>query len=227
MLANRVDLYPARIARWVARLALGEPAEAHATDPAPAEIAEPARARLLGRWHEPDLDVFVRLEPGADGRIEQPGAGGERGRFALAAGGRWYGETAGAVGIALRLDGDRLLVRPAVGNDDYGTFERAPAVEAGPAAPPTGRNLSHELDAYATFAPGDRDHRPTVTIGLTGPLPLEPAGPDVYVADGWLTLRFTDAGKTLLVSADGARRVRFNRAPEANGRVPGQIRGLR
>jgi len=247
VLANRIDLYPALVAHRVARLALGEPAEADRTAPVPAEVAEPARTALLGRWHDPALDVYVRLEPGADGRLEQPGAGAERSRFALAADGSWYGEGAEA-GIALRLEqdrfgqdrpdqdrldqdrldqdrpgGDQLLVRPAIGSDDYGTFERVPAVSDA-ASPPAGRYVSPELDAYATVAPGTGGGPPSVAIGINRPWSLEPAGPDAWVADGWLTVRFADAGQTLLVSAYGAQRVRFARASASD--PPPQLRGL-
>ena len=229
VLTNRIDVYPALVARWVVRLALGVPTEADRTDRVPAEVAEPARPELLGRWHDPALDVFVRLEPGPGGRLEQPGAGGGRSRFALAADGRWYGEGAEA-SIALRLDRGRLLVRPAIGDDDYGTFELAPTAPPPPGAgsspaSPAGRYLSPELDAYATFDP-DGDAGPAVTIGLNPPWRLVPAGPDVFVADDWLTLRFADAGQTLLVSADGARRVRFDRVT-ATDSAPIHIRGLR
>ena len=237
VLANRVDLYPARVARWVARLALGVPAEADRTDPVSVEVAEPARAGLLGRWHDSELDVFVRFEPGADGRLEHPGPGGERTRFALAGDGCWYGEGA-AVSVALQLDqgrtdGDRLLVRPAIGDDDYGTLERAPTVASLPPGSdvwPRGRYFSSELDAYATFDPAagaDSSREPAVTIGLNRPWRLAPAGPDVYVADDWLTLRFADAGRTLLISEAGARRVRFSRVAGEDGPAPGFIRGLR
>jgi len=236
VLANRIDIYPALVARWVARITLGVPTDADRTDPVPVEVAEPARAGLLGRWHDPELDVFVRFEPGADGRLEHPGAGGERSRFALAADGRWYGEGAG-VSVALQLDrgradGDRLLVRPAIGDDDYGTLERAPAAAPppGPGAWPAGRYFSSELDAYATFDPDagpDGGGGPAVTIGLNRPWRLAPAGPDVYVADDWLTLRFADAGQTLLVSADGARRVRFSRVVGDDQPAPVYLRGLR
>ncbi|MGH8835556.1 MAG: serine hydrolase domain-containing protein [Actinomycetes bacterium] len=232
VLANRIDIYPALVARWVARLALGVPTEEDRTDRVPAEVAEPARSGLLGRWHDPALDVFVRFEPGADGRLEQPGAGGERSRFALAADGRWHGESA-AASITLqldrdRLDGDRLLVRPAIGDDDYGTFERAPVAPppSGPDSPPAGRYFCPELDAYAVFEP-DTDAGPAVTIGLNPSWRLAPAGPDVYVADDWLTLRFADAGQTLLVSADGARRIRFSQVTAEDGPAPVYLGGLR
>ena len=233
VLTNRIDIYPALVARWVVRLALGVPADTDRTDPVPAEVAEPARPGLLGRWHDPVLDVFVQLEPGADGRLEQSGAGGERTRFALAADGRWYGEGAEA-SIALRLDrdrpdGERLLVGPAIGADDYGTFERAAPVApapSGPAQSPAGRYFSPELDAYATFDP-DGGTGPAVSIGLNPPWRLAAAGPDVYVADDWLTLRFADAGQTLLVSGYGARRVRFSRASADDGPAPVYLRGLR
>lgn len=248
VLANRIDIYPALVARWVARLALAAPAEADRNDPVPVEVAEPARAGLLGRWHDPELDVFVRLEPGPDGRLEQSSAGGERSRFALAADGRWYGEGTEA-GVALqlepnplgvdrlggdrlggdRLGGDRLVVRPAIGGDDYGTFRRAPAVTAspGPGRRPAGRYFSPELDAYATFDPdAGSDGGPAVTIGLNRPWALVPAGPDVYVADDWLTLRFADGEQTLLVSAYGARRVRFSRVTGDEHPAPHHVRGL-
>jgi CubicO group peptidase (beta-lactamase class C family) len=237
VLTNRIDIYPALVARWVVRLALGVPVETELTDPVPAEVAEPARSGLLGRWHDPVLDMFVRLEPGPGGRLEQPGPGGERFRFALAADGRWYGEGAGA-SIALQLDRDRLggdrlgrdrlLVRPAIGDDDYETFERAQIAlpPPGPGAPPAGRYFSPELDAYATFDP-DGDAGPAVTIGLNRPWRLASAGPDVYVADDWLTVRFTGGGQTLLVSADGARLVRFSRVAAEDSSAPVYLRGLR
>lgn len=222
VLANRTDIYPALAARWVARLALGSPAQAGGTDPVDPETALAARPGLLGTWHDPLRDLYVRLEPGSDGRVEQP-TGSERGRFARAADGRWYGEGA-EVGVAYALDGERLLLRPAYEDDeDLGTFERAPSPPRSVAAP-AGSYYSDELAAYVTFDP-DGGSDPTVTIGLGKPLPLALAGPDVYSAGDTLTLRFADGGRTLLVSAAGARRIRFSRLP-AGSVPPRQMRGL-
>lgn len=223
VLANRVDVYPALIARWVANLALGAPANAGRTDPIPVAEAEASRAGLIGSWHDPERDVLTRLDPGPDGRLEQPGGDGERSQYALAADGAWYGEGS-AVSMAYQLDGERLLERATVGEQDLGRFERVPTPTA-VTEPPAGAYYSQELAAFATFEPGRGADPATVTIGLSSPRPLEQVAPDGYLADRWLTLRIVDAGQTLLVSADGAHHVRFAAVPPAS-EIRRDIRGL-
>ena len=83
------------------------------------------------------------------------------------------------------------------------------------------------LGGLATSAALGAGGRITDMRGALRALRLAAAGPDVYVADDWLTLRFADAGQTLLVSGYGARRVWFSRASADDGPAPVYIRGLR
>ena len=218
VLANRSDVYPSQIAVAAIELLTGAPLTT-ATRPVPADQAEQARDKILGRWHDQDRDVFLDVQPGPDGSIECLDEG-ETSRFMLAPDGRWQG-TAGAASLVYRLQGDHLRCTPKVGEEIYGEYVRA-ADDAGAEQPPVGTYFSDELAAYAVITM-DNDG-PTVQIGLNPAERMEQAGPGVWIARG-MTLRRAGAGADLLISADGARRVLFSRVAEAQP-VPEYIRGL-
>jgi hypothetical protein len=82
VLANRSDVYPSQIAVAAIELLTGAPPTT-ATRPVPADHAEQARDKIIGRWHDQDRDVFVDVQPGPDGSIECLDEG-ETFRFMLA-----------------------------------------------------------------------------------------------------------------------------------------------
>ena len=207
VLANRNDHSPSQLAAAVALAAMTGREVASCLDdvyghPVPPGDADRTRPALLGRWHEPDQDVFLDVRPGDDGGIEVH-EGGTPYRYRLGTDGMWHG-VAEAGGSTYRLDGTTLTAAHRVSGDVSGRYRPAGEGEAGPL--PVGRYTSAELDADAVLAAGGP---PTVTIGAADPVALEPAGPGVWCGGG-VTVRAEGAG--LLVSTPGARRVRFTRA---------------
>ncbi|MGI9005690.1 MAG: serine hydrolase domain-containing protein [Streptosporangiaceae bacterium] len=240
VLASRNDRYASHVALAAAAALLGDgdPAARYRANPmvANARAADPARAasELAGVWHEPEQDVF--LDVVADGGQLVIGAGGENGgrdRFELGADGRWHGiGTASASCYA--ADGGELVAAWGLSDRSEGRFRRAePATgdSDGGRAVPAGWYRNDELQVQSGLradGPGAR-----ITIGLAPARPLVPAGPGVWRCRGGdqpgstqLTVRAAADGAELLVSAPGARRVRFTRVPGA-GSGPELPRGLR
>ena len=218
VLANRSDVYPSQLAVAAVELLAGAPPTT-AAQPVPANRAEQARAEIIGRWHDQDRDVFLDVTTGPHRAIECYDEG-EISRFVLASDRRWHG-TAGAASLAYRLRGDRLQCTPKVGEEIYGEYVRA-GDRAGTEQPPVGTYLSEELAAYAVITANNG--MPTVQIGISPAERMEQAGPGVWIARG-MTVRRPGTGADLLISVDGARRVRFSRVAEPRS-VPTYIRGL-
>ncbi len=234
VLSNRNDRYASHVAlaAAVALLDGGNPAECYralAGIPAGGRSDLAARS-LAGVWHEPGQDVF--LDVTADGDRLVIGAGEAMERFLLGTDGRWHGtggaaassyteadgELTAAWGLSDRSDGRVRRAEPAVGSDRW-------------RAVPAGLYRNDELRVQAdlrTDGPGAR-----IAIGLAPDRPLVPAGPGVWRCRGdgqpggtALTVRASGDGAELLVSAPGARRVRFTRVTSGT-HEPELPRGLR
>lgn len=244
VLANRNDRGPSRLALAVALAArtgrpVGDCLHEARGHPVPLEVARPARPALLGRWHEPDQDLFLDIVAAAgDGMPDLGGievrAGDEPARYRLGRDGRWHG-VGEAAGETYRLDGPHLIAADRVSGDVSGRYARAGEADAGPV--PAGRYASAELAAEALLVASEP---PTITIGAAEPVRLAPAGPGAWYGGG-VTVRAVGDGRTastaagdgvrastavgdgvtastavgggLTVSTAGARRVRFTRVP--------------
>ena len=237
VLASRNDRYASHVALATAAALLGdgEPAERYLTlAGVPASGDAEAASVLAGVWHEPEQDVF--LDVAADGDRLVIGAGSENGgpeHFELGADGRWHGRGTAAASCYL-VSGGELIAGWGLSDRSDGRFRRAEPATAdsdrGPAVP-AGLYRNDELRVHADLradGPGAQ-----ITIGLAPARPLVPAGPGVWRCRGGdqpggtpLTVRASGDGDELLVSAPGARRVRFARVAGA-GPAPGLPRGLR
>ena len=235
VLANRNDRYASLVALAVAGAILtgDDPADLYRSLPGQAagdtRAASAGAAALSGTWHEPDLDIFIDVA--ADGDQLVVGAGGEasaKERFFLAADGRWLGVGPAAAGC-YAIEGGDLVALSRLSGRTEGRYRRA---EAGSGqAVPAGLYWNDELRAAARVEAVNAGAR--IAIGLAPARRLVPAGDGVWRCQGGehpgatpLTVRASGDGAELLVSAVGARRVRFGKVT-GSGQEPELPRGLR
>jgi CubicO group peptidase (beta-lactamase class C family) len=227
VLANRDDRYASHVALAVARaLVAGEDPESVYAQlsgvPVPAERARSEAATIAGLWHEPSQDVHLQLAADDDGLADDAGN-----RYRLAADGRWHG-VGGAAGQTYALGGGVLTALWGLSGRAEGRYERVPTGPAGSSqSPPLGIFRNEEFGADAVLARCALGEL-TVRIGLAGPRGLMSAGPGAWRTSGQhggITIRLDRAApERLLISLEGARRIRFDRVAEGPGRLGG-VRG--
>jgi hypothetical protein len=115
-----------------------------------------------------------------------------------------------------------------------GRFSRAePSAHGSPPVAPAGIFFNEELRAHAVIRASESG-APEITIGLAAPRALIPVDETVWrgLASGQpgssapITVRFAPGNTALLISAPGARRVRFERVTGGTAE-PNLMRGLR
>ncbi len=244
VLANRDDRYASHVALAVATALTGggDPRTAYLAltgDPAPAERASREAEGVAGLWHEPGQDVFVELEvappPSDPSQIALRDHGGRR--FVLCADGSWHG-IGPAAGSSYTVRDGALIANWGLSDRPEGRYQRAEPKPPGSLPPgslppaPAGIFFNEEVRAHAEIRAGESGAA-EIVIGLAAPRPLIPAGDGAWrgsaagrAGDGAVTVRLADDGSSLLVSAPGARRVRFDRVPGARAGLP-VMRGLR
>jgi CubicO group peptidase (beta-lactamase class C family) len=193
--------------------------------PAPADVALGQLGAMTGLWHDSDQDLFLDVRKAGSGLIAVRGLGTEY-QFRLCADGAWHGLRQASAMTYTVWDGT-LIAGLAPSARPEGRYRQVPRV-SGPSPVPVGTYFNGELNAYADVA-CDHDGVASVTIGLAAPRVLQPAGAGVWRNDE-LTMRVgpasTAPGVSLLISAPGACRLRFDQVPD-----PPQdrnvIRGLR
>jgi CubicO group peptidase (beta-lactamase class C family) len=230
VLANRNDRYPSYVALATAEaLVTGTAIEvcyaAVSGVRVPREHAAREAIAVAGLWHEPELDLFLELEP-RDGQVIARGQDGEH-VFELCADGRWYGAGTSAGSTYTPEDG----ALAAGWGLSAARMERYVRAEPLPGRPspraPAGNFVNHESRASAELRVADSGVA-EIVIGLASPRPLTPAGAGVWRTDDGssLTVRATEDGAVLLVSAPGVHNLRFDRAAGA-AESPVMVRGLR
>jgi len=241
VLANRNDRYASYVALAVATALTGggDPRTAYLALtglPAPAERAghQAREARgIAGWWHEPGQDLFLEFaeSEAGPGQIELREPGGDL-TFALGADGSWHG-TGPAAGSTYTVRDGTLIANWGLSARPEGRYRRTePAPEGSPPPMSAGIFFNEELRAHAEVRAG-QSGAAEIVIGLAPPRSLSPAGDGVWRGAGAghpgvgpVTVRVTGDGAALLVSAPGARRVRFDPVPGARPGLP-VMRGLR
>ncbi len=231
VLANRNDRYPSNVALATAEALvtgtdIGVCYAAVSGVPVPREHATREAVAVAGLWHEPAFDLFLELEA-RDGQLTAREHDDEH-VFELCADGRWHG-TGISAGTTYTAEDGMLTAGWGLSASRTERYVRA---EPGPRPPswpemPAGNFVNKEsrvsADVRATDSGGGE-----ITIGLAAPRRLAPAGADLWrTSDGsTLTVRVTDDGAALLISAPGVNHLRFERAADA---AAGQVilRGLR
>jgi len=239
VLANRNDRYASYVARTVAAALTGGGNLAAAYraltgEPAPDERARQEARAIAGLWHDPDQDVFAEfvLGPSERGPVQVLHGEGDL-AFRLGADGGWHG-TGQAAGSTYTVRDGALIANSGLSARPVGRYLRAePAASQGsPPSVPAGIFFNEELRAHAAIRVGESGAA-EILIGLAAPRTLLPAGdalwrgvPDGHQAVGGpVTARLAEDA-TLLISAPGARHVRFERVRGAAAE-PALMRGLR
>lgn len=210
VLANRSDADVAAIARKAVAVLSGAGTPARSRRPAPR-----AAKMAPGLWFSPREQTFLSAtQEGARLILE---LGRARVPFTPAGPGEWRPESLGA-DITVRVDGHRLEL--AVGEDDWNAtwYDRVkPQPDVATEGLP-GTYLSHELGALATVAA--RHGELLLTVGATGPEPLQPVRDDLFrTPTHTLACERTDGQvSALLFSGARMRRVRFQPTPVAAAR---------
>jgi len=241
VLANRNDHFASYVAFAVAAALTGggDPAAAYRAlsgEPAPPERSHQEAPAIAGLWHEPDQDVFADfyLPPSDPGpaQLALREHGGDL-RFQLGDDGSWHGIGPASGGTYTLRDG-ALIARSGLFGLPNGRFLRAePPSQSSPPMAPTGIFFNEELRAHAAIRAGEPGAA-EIVIGLAAPRTLIPAGDAVWrgVGSGHpasgapITVRSAEGGTVLLISAPGARRVRFEHVQGATTE-PDHMRGLR
>jgi CubicO group peptidase (beta-lactamase class C family) len=241
VLANRNDRFASYVAFAVAAVLAGGGGLAAAYraltgEPASAERSREEAPAIAGLWHEPDQDVFADFylapsEPGAV-QVALREHGGDL-RFQLGDDGSWHGLGPARGGTYTLRDG-ALVAHSGLFGRPQGMFLRAERSSHGsPAVAPAGIFFNEELRAHAAIRAGESGPA-EIVIGLAAPRTLIPVEDALWrgVGSGQpggsapITVRFADRGTALLISAPGARRVRFERVSGATTE-PNLMRGLR
>jgi CubicO group peptidase (beta-lactamase class C family) len=241
VLANRNDHFASHVAFAVASVLTGggDPAAVYrglTGEPAPAERSRQEALAIAGLWHEPDQDVFAEFylppsEPGP-AKLALREHGGDL-RYQLGNDGSWHG-IGPAGGGTYTLQGSTLIAKSGLFGRPNGRFLRAePSAHSSPPAAPAGIFFNEELRAHAAIRAGNSGEA-EIVIGLAAPRVLIPVGDALWRGIGTgrpggsapITVRFAEGHTALLISAPGARRVRFERVTGATAE-PDLMRGLR
>src|SRR5215472_14174694 len=241
VLANRNDRFASYVAYAVGAVLTGGGNLAAAYraltgEPAPAERSRQEAPAIAGLWHEPDQDVFADFylapsEPGAV-QVALKEYGGDL-MFQLGDDGSWHGIGPASGGTYALRDG-ALVAHSGLFGRPQGRFLRAERSSHGsPSVAPTGIFFNEELRAHAAIRAGESGAA-EIVIGLAAPRTLIPVEEALWrgVGSGQpggsapITVRFADGGTALLISAPGARRVRFEAVSGATSE-PDPMRGLR
>jgi CubicO group peptidase (beta-lactamase class C family) len=221
VLANRNDRYASHVALATATALLSGADPRSCYDrlsgiEAPHEQAKAQAAEIAGLWHEPDHDLFIQFDA-VDGQLAVHEQGGDH-RFVLGTDGRWHGRgmlAGGTCAVAGQMltPGWGLSARPEA------RYQRAPGQGQPTPALPVGIFRNEELRASAELSL-DESGAAKIVIGLAAPRVLQAAGISAWRsigngASGPLTVRVAEDGSGLLVSAPGARRVRFEHSADA------------
>ena len=240
VLANRDDRFASYVALAVATALTGggdltTAYRALTGEPAPAGQGRREARAMAGLWHEPDLDIFAEFEPGesaADPQLILRAQGGDLG-FELGTDGRWHG-IGSAAGSTYRAADGALIARWGLSAEREGRYTRVEPGWSRDSRPPPAAGIffNEELRAHAAIRAGESGPA-EIVIGLAAPRTLIPVSGALWrgvssgsPGAGPVTVRVADDGSALLVSAPGARRVRFDRVRGAVG-DPTIMRGLR
>ena len=241
VLANRNDHFASYVAFAVAAVLTGggDLATAHRVltgEPAPAERSRLEAPAIAGLWHEPDQDAFAEFylassEPGpAQLVLRDPG--GDL-RFQLGDDGSWHG-IGSAGGGTYTLHGSTLIAKSGLFGRPDGRFMRVePSAHSSPPSAVAGIFFNEELRAYAAIRAGESGSA-EISIGLAAPRTLIRVGDGLWRGMGSgqpggsapITVRFAEGNTALLISAPGARRIRFERVTGVTTE-PNLMRGLR
>jgi hypothetical protein len=241
VLANRNDHFASYVAFAAAAVLTGggDPAATYRAlsgKPAPAERSRQEAPAIAGLWHEPDQDVFAEfyLSPSEPGpaQVALRGHGGDL-RFQLGDDGSWHG-IGPAGGGTYTLQDSTLIAKSGLFGRPDGRFSRVePLSRSSPPMAPAGIFFNEELRAHAAIRAGESGPA-EIVIGLATPRTLIPVGDALWRGVGSeqpsgsapITVRSAEGGTVLLISAPGARRVRFEAVSGATSE-PDLMRGLR